>query len=378
MMTSLKIDKEFNKLIPPLRVEEFDGLKESIKKEGCRDPLIVWNNIIIDGHNRYKICRENNIKFDAVNKLFDNRDDAKIWIIKNQFDRRNISKYDRSVLALKLEGIIAKKAKERQIRKPKSVPPILAEQNIETRDELAKIAGISHGTLDKVKVIEKEAPKEVKEQIREHKISINKAYQHLGRDKRDKKRMEDLGKDQGLTKKHDIFDSISKLESDQFKARTIVIDPPWDWSDVDAVDQMGKIRPSYTTIPYDKLLTLPIDKISNDNAHIYLWITNHIVYNCKELLESWGFRYITLLTWCKKGIGVGNYFRNNTEQIAFGVRGSLELRIKDQGTWFEADKTKHSIKPDIFFDIIERCSYPPYLEIFGRKDRSNWKVLGIY
>jgi ParB-like chromosome segregation protein Spo0J len=66
----IKIDKEFKKLIPPIGYEEFLGLEESIKKEGCRDPIIIWNNVILDGHNRYRICKAHEIKFEAKEMYF--------------------------------------------------------------------------------------------------------------------------------------------------------------------------------------------------------------------------------------------------------------------------------------------------------------------
>jgi ParB-like chromosome segregation protein Spo0J len=85
------VDPEFQDLIPVLSQEEKDGLEKSIKEEGCRDALILWDGILIDGHRRYEICQRNNIEFKAVSRTFDNRDQAKIWIICNQLARRNIT-----------------------------------------------------------------------------------------------------------------------------------------------------------------------------------------------------------------------------------------------------------------------------------------------
>lgn len=115
----MQIDEEFKNLIPKLSNEEFKQLEENIIKEGCREPIVVWNDTIIDGHNRYEICNKHNIDFKATNKDFSNREEAKMWIIKNQFGRRNLSVYDRSVLALKLEDLFKKKAKEKQLSKLK-------------------------------------------------------------------------------------------------------------------------------------------------------------------------------------------------------------------------------------------------------------------
>lgn len=257
-MNNLKIDEEFKNLIPPLTEEEKEGLEKSLLMFGCRDKIITWNNIIIDGHNRYEICTRNNIKFEILKMDYDfeNKEEVKQWIIKNQFARRNISSYQRSVLALQLKESIAKKAKENQSlaggdkkseetktlhqnsemgiednsnkdfkeiaisekvtneeeknvdlksTKPLSskLPKAVEVENmtpIDTRKEIAKIAGVSEGTIHKVETIEKEAPETVKEAAKENIISINKAYnitkevKHLEEEEREAKTEELLNK----------------------------------------------------------------------------------------------------------------------------------------------------------------------------------------
>ena len=111
----MKIDEELKNLIPKLSNEELKQLEENIIEEGCREPIVLWNKTIVDGHNRYEICNRNNIEFKTTNKEFSNREEAKMWIIKNQFGRRNLSIYDRGKLALQLEDLFAVKAKEKQL-----------------------------------------------------------------------------------------------------------------------------------------------------------------------------------------------------------------------------------------------------------------------
>ena len=108
------IDEELQNLIPALTDEEFKGLEASIIAEGCRDALVVWGDILVDGHNRYRICKEHNLPFKTVQKEFLNRDEVKLWIIDNQLSRRNINAYERTRLALQKEPIIAAMAKENQ------------------------------------------------------------------------------------------------------------------------------------------------------------------------------------------------------------------------------------------------------------------------
>ena len=110
----LIIDREYKELIPPLTPEERAGLETSLIAEGCRDALVVWNGVIIDGHNRYEICKEHGIEFQTIEKDFPDRDAAKVWIIENQFSRRNLPIFVRGELMLKLKPLIAAKAKEKQ------------------------------------------------------------------------------------------------------------------------------------------------------------------------------------------------------------------------------------------------------------------------
>ncbi len=163
---------------------------------------------------------------------------------------------------------------------------------------------------------------------------------------------------------------------------TIVIDPPWDWGDEGDADQLGRARPTYTTMSFDELRAFPaVRAAAAPDSHLYLWITNRSLPKGSALMEAWGFRYVTCLTWCKPGIGMGNYFRGSTEHVLFGVRGSLPLSRKDIGTWFSADRpsgaeAKHSAKPDDFYKLIETCSPGPYLDIFARKQRPGWVCYG--
>lgn len=157
----------------------------------------------------------------------------------------------------------------------------------------------------------------------------------------------------------------------------VVIDPPWDWGDEGDADQLGRARPTYQTMSYAELTELPVGEQADSNAHLYLWITNRSLPKGFGLLEAWGFRYVTMLTWCKPHFGMGNYYRGQTEHVLFGVRGSLPLLRNDRGTWFEAKRpARHSAKPDEFYELVEECSPGPWLELFSRSARPGWAAWG--
>ena len=149
-MIQLKTDPEFKSLIPPLTDEEYQQLTGNLIKEGCRDALITWNGTIIDGHNRYEICNYHKIEFRTEERNFQNRDEAKEWIIRNQFGRRNLTPFQRAELALQLKPLIQAKAKEnQQVFKGNqytggNYQNSDKNQKIDTYKEVAKIAKVSH------------------------------------------------------------------------------------------------------------------------------------------------------------------------------------------------------------------------------------------
>lgn len=175
------IDEEFKNLIPPLSDSEFSQLEENILQYGIQDPLKVWNGILIDGHNRYSIAQKHNLTFNVEEMNFDSRADVINWMIKNQFGRRNISAYDRVILALKLKSLLEKQADERKkagVKIGDNLVPILAQGRVV--EQIAKIAGVGKETVRKVEKIQ-EISKYVNlgkliEMLRKGEVSISFAY----------------------------------------------------------------------------------------------------------------------------------------------------------------------------------------------------------
>ena len=378
MAPDVTIDPEFRDLIPPLGDEELAQLERSIVADGCRDPLVVWPQgdgaaILLDGHHRHTICEANGIDYWLIEQELSDRNDAMAWIIQNQFARRNLSAYTRAELALKLKPLLAKKAKGNQgTRTDLSQKSAESLNPIDTRDELAAAAGLSHDTIHKAAVISERADADTKKALRAGDTSINAEYTKLKRaekeDRRETRREENREK---------VADTPDPIDAGA-RFATIVIDPPWDWGDEGDVDQMGRARPTYGTMSYDELLELAVDDLADDDCHLYLWITNRSLPKGFALMEAWGFRYVTCLTWCKPSFGMGNYFRGQTEQVLFGVKGSQPLKRKDVGTWFAADRGPrgHSSKPEVFTELVESCSPGPYLEMFARSTRDDWTSWG--
>ena len=174
---SITIDTEFKNLIPPLTAEEYAGLEESILQEGCRDVLIVWGDTLIDGHNRFEICTRNNIPFEITEMFFPSRDDVKLWMLKNQLSRRNLSDMQRIAMVRKCEDAVKAKAKERQESTQFGGAGNISLTAGQARDELGAMAGVSGKTYEHAVTVLETAPTPIVEATMQDALSIHAAYQ---------------------------------------------------------------------------------------------------------------------------------------------------------------------------------------------------------
>ena len=265
----IEIKQEFKDLIPPLTKEEFKQLENNCMSEGIREKILTWNGFIIDGHNRYEIATRWDLDFETENKHFDNEEAVKEWMILNQFGRRNLSNYQRSVLALELEDVFSKKAKENQVRKPNSVPQISAKQNVDTRKELSKVASVSHDTIAKVKKIQEKAPEEIKEKLRTGEVSINAAYKEIKKEekKAEKENERDRLAEIGKNKKIEIDFRLGDFE-EVFKdipdgsIDCIITDPPYPKEFIEVWSKLSRfakrvLKPNGYCVAYSGQMYLP-------------------------------------------------------------------------------------------------------------------------
>ncbi len=167
---------------------------------------------------------------------------------------------------------------------------------------------------------------------------------------------------------------------------TLLADPPWRF-----LNRTGKVAPEhrrlsrYDTMDAEAIAAMPVADVAADRSHCYLWVPNALLADGLMVLARWGFTYKSMLVWHKvrkdggsDGRGVGFYFRNVTEPILFGVRGSV--RTLDPGrrqvNLLATRKREHSRKPEELYDIVEACSPGPYLELFARYPRDGWAQWG--
>lgn len=183
----LTIDKELEKLLPVLAPEESEKLENNILQYGMLDPIKIWQEpdtgewIIIDGHNRYNILKKHNIEWHywqdyKIMSEFETREDVKQWMLEQQLGRRNLSEAEKYEIVQKFKSIFQKKAKENQSLGGKGSANL---PKVDTRKEMSKAVGTSEGTYRKLDYVMKSDNEEIKQQLREKKISVDKAYREI-------------------------------------------------------------------------------------------------------------------------------------------------------------------------------------------------------
>lgn len=188
-------------------------------------------------------------------------------------------------------------------------------------------------------------------------------------------------------------DKITKIANDLLNAMegrrygTILADPPWRFQ-----NKTGKVAPEhkrlsrYGTLALDEICGIPVEKIAAERCHLYLWVPNALLQEGLKVMAAWGFTYKTNIVWQKvrkdgepDGRGVGFYFRNTTELLLFGTLGKDVRTLapgRRQVNVIKSRKREHSRKPDEQYNIIEQCSWGPYLELFSRGPRAGWTAWG--
>lgn len=187
---------------------------------------------------------------------------------------------------------------------------------------------------------------------------------------------------------------------------TIVADPPWDYGEVScnrSSTGTGAAVAHYPTMTLEEITALPVVQFADDQAHLYLWVTNSFLRHGFDIVKAWGFEPKSVLTWVKTydkeiqpswmlqeggecaasfpitepraRVGLGRWYLNATEHIIFGVRGRTPLLAKLPNVIF-APVVGHSVKPEQSYALVERCSPGPYLEMFARRPRHGWHVWG--
>lgn len=332
-------------LFPMMSATEYSGLLEDIRQNGLREPIVVDSKTktILDGRNRYRACRES-----ATVPEFQwyDGDDPTGYVVSLNLHRRHLNESQRAMIAARLATL-------RNGQRPSSI-----DEGAITQGKAAQLLNVSKPSVERARVVLSEGTPELIAAVDAGVVAVSAAVRELQRTETAK------------------MAKVANPATGRY--RCIVLDPPWEGADSGDENPIGRGDPAYATMRLPEIAALPLpDLMEPDDCHVYLWVTNRILPLAFSLLEPWGLRYITTLTWCKPSIGVGRYYRNNTEHALFCMTGTRVLARADVGTWFEAKRQgRHSTKPSEFYSMVEDCSPGPRLEMFARAPRDGWTVWG--
>jgi len=345
----LQINPEYERLVPPLTSKEYLQLKTSIKKDGQWVPIIVnKDNIILDGHHRYKACFELRIDPHFTHKIFGSSLLEKKFVIECNLKRRHLNDFQKAELGIPLLAIEKELAKLRQGKRNDltSMPNDVKVKPIKATDQLSKKIGLSTRTFERARKVIETAPEELKERVRSGQTSINYAYKTITR----------------IEKKKES----KPIPQGQFSV--ILADPPWQYD----INIRGSPDAHYDIMTLESICKMKIP--SAKDAVLFLWTTSPILESALQVLHSWGFDYKTHLIWVKDKIGTGHYFRGQHELLLLGRKGDISIpEEKDRpNSVLHAPRTTHSKKPNQVYKIIEQM-YPKqkYLELFARQTKKN-------
>lgn len=362
------IDNEFRSLIPPLSTDEYSKLEESILKEGCREPLIVWNETLIDGHNRLEICTKHGLPY-KVQKIegIQDRTDAKVWIRNNQMGRRNLTDAWKIELALANKEDLLKKGRkvmaETHTKASVSQNDIL-ENPHSTRKTVAGKAGVSTGLVAEAEIVRKKSP-ELWNKAKEGKVTITKAYNDIKREELKKEVIEKL-------------EDIKTKETKEIKGvyDVIVVDPPWQMKKIERDVAPNQVEFDYPTMTIEEIKELKIP--CADDCHVWLWTTHKYLPDAFEILKDWGLKYVCTFVWHKNGgfqpFDLPQY---NCEFVLYARKGTPKfIDLKDFKVCFNAQRGKHSEKPEEFYELVKRVTAGRRIDMFNRRPIDGFDTWG--
>lgn len=362
----LRINPEYERLLPPLTAEEFEALKLSIKNEGLHFPIVVnGDRFILDGYHRARACLQLGIKPKTEVKKIEDPLLEKKFVIEANLRRRQLNDFQKAELAYVLEPIERELANQRMGEAGKLGRKIqlgvgsnehTPDFEGKARDIAAAKVGLSPTTYHRAKTVLEKGSEALKEKVRKGKTSIAYAYQSIMREER--------------------HNNPPPLPDGRYDV--ILADPAWNYSYM-AID--GNPELHYNTITLDDICSLNIP--SAEDAILFLWATNPKLEECLQVMKAWGFEYKTNVAWVKNGLGkgqgIGHYIKGDHELLLIGKKGAIPVPIESSrpSSVLLASKTGHSKKPTEVYPIIERM-YPnrSYLEVFARNSRPGWESWG--
>jgi N6-adenosine-specific RNA methylase IME4 len=375
--------REFHPLadiFPLVEGTEFDELVADIKANGLHEPIVVFEDKILDGRNRYRACMAAGIEptFTAYTG-----DDPVGYVISLNLRRRHLDESQRAMVAAKLATL--KDGQRADLVEGLPIGRASDLLNVGERSVARAREVQEHGTPELVRAVERG---EVSVSAAADVATLPKAEQQeiVARGEREilraaqdiRARKAEIRRAERIERLVEISKGNAPLGIKQQTYPIILADPPWRYEHP-TFSLSREIEEHYPTLALEEICALPVTRLASESALLFLWVPPPKLAECFKVIEAWGFEYRTGLVWIKHAIGMGNYVRQQHEHLLIARRGEIPLPepTNRPSSIIEAPRREHSRKPDEAHELIERM-YPelPKIELFARYARPGWDCWG--
>jgi len=353
-------------LFPMLSAEELQALADDIAANGLNNPVVVYEDQVLDGRNRSKACEMAGVSIKTT-QWVDPGCGPVAYVISQNIHRRHLTATQRAVLAVDLlpqleEEALSRMAAGGRRRLDEGVAkmPHLSgleseglEQAMEaykSRDRAAELTQVAPRYISDAKKIAAESPEKL-DRMRSGELSLQEAKREIRKENRPAPR---------------------PIVAAEGTYPILYADPPWRYDHNETPD-LRDIENHYPTMPVADICALDVP--AAEDAVLFLWATNPKLIEALEVMKAWGFEYRTNACWTKDRFGMGYYVRGQHELLLIGKRGNIRAPEPSNrpGSVVAAPRQEHSRKPDEFYELIERM-YPgeAKCELFARRPRVGW------
>lgn len=346
---------EYANLFPMMQPDELEDLVADVKRNGLIEPIVLYEDKILDGRNRFLACGEAGVK---PHYEYYKGDEPVSYVISKNLHRRHLNKSQWAGVAWKAKIMLAEEAKKRQAWTPTNtkvelIPP--SEQG-KARDKAGEIFGVSGRYVDAFGKIEQEAPEYI-EPIMQGEITITKAKREIAKEK---------------------IKNLPNPKLPEGKYSVIYADPPWPVGSIVMDKWESPIEDKYPTMSIEEIKALPVGDLAYDKCSLFMWTTHTFLLNALEIINEWGFKYSCCITWDKGGGWTQFGFHKRTEFLLYAYKGGINVDQYGDAipTLISEKKTVHSKKPDSIREMIKLKTPEPRLEMFARGEYDGWVVWG--
>lgn len=370
-------------IFPLMDGQPFADLTADIQQHGLREPIWLYDGKILDGRNRYRACQAA-----GVEPVFADYqgDDPVGFVVSLNLHRRHLNESQRGMVGANIatlkQGEVGRNHEKSESSMELSEAARLFNVGVETIKRAKQVIKngvpelqqqVSAGNI-KVRPAADISKLPAKEQIAILKTEDPKAIQQAAKELRAEK--ETQRRDQRMASLKAMAEPKPELNTEQ-KYSVIYADPPWQYER--PVSDSRQIENQYPTMSLDAIKAIPVSDLTTDAAILYLWTTSPKLEESMQVINAWGFSYRSCAVWDKEVMGMGYWFRQQTELLLVGIRGDMPSPEPSSrvSSLITSRRGKHSQKPECVYSMIERM-YPelPRIELFSRQQRPGWSVFG--